>query len=106
MKDMMAVKSFRYASRALQPGDTFSAKDRDARLLVAVKKAVAAPVAAEPEDAEAASDGASAAGDELDALRGQYKVLFGKAAYHGWDEAALREKIAAFETDVASREEN
>ncbi|MEY9098881.1 hypothetical protein ABIA24_001790 [Sinorhizobium fredii] len=96
MKDLMAVKSFRYASRALQPGDTFSAKDRDARLLVAVKKAVEAPATA----GEASSDPATPPPSqlepvELDALRVRYKELFGKAAYYGWDAATLGEKIAA-----------
>lgn len=40
--------------------------------------------------AEAAADDA----DELAELRAEYQEVVGKRAYHGWDENALREKIA------------
>lgn len=32
--------------------------------------------------------------DELATLRAQYQEVVGKRPYHGWDAAALREKIA------------
>lgn len=38
-KDMIATKAFTYATRRLQPGEPFSASDRDGRLLFAAKKA-------------------------------------------------------------------
>lgn len=38
-KDMIATASFRYQTRRLRPGDPFQASDRDARVLVGVKKA-------------------------------------------------------------------
>lgn len=31
--------------------------------------------------------------DELTALRAEYKAKMGKQAYHGWDEATIREKM-------------
>jgi hypothetical protein len=37
--DLIATKSFRYAGKALQPGTSFQARNRDGRLLVAIKKA-------------------------------------------------------------------
>lgn len=39
MPRLVAKKPFRYASRALQPGEEFEASARDARLLKAVKRA-------------------------------------------------------------------
>ncbi|WP_277969299.1 hypothetical protein [Sphingomonas echinoides] len=32
--------------------------------------------------------------DDLEQLRAEYQVSVGKKPYHGWDAAALREKIA------------
>jgi hypothetical protein len=34
-------------------------------------------------------------GDDLPALRAEYKAKLGKAPFNGWDAATLREKIAA-----------
>lgn len=42
----------------------------------------------------AAATEAAEAEDELSDLRAQYQEAVGKRAYHGWDAAALREKIA------------
>jgi hypothetical protein len=41
--DLIATKSFRYAGRALQPGSSFRARNRDGRILVAIKKAMPFP---------------------------------------------------------------
>lgn len=38
---------------------------------------------------------ADGAGDDLSALRDEYRRTFGKQPFYGWDAAALREKIAA-----------
>lgn len=49
---------------------------------------------------EAAKTGASddAGGDELQAARAEYETVLGKKPFHGWDAAALREKIEAAKT--------
>lgn len=39
MRRMVATKQFSYATRRLHPGDEFDARPRDARLLIAIKKA-------------------------------------------------------------------
>lgn len=39
---LVATKSLSYNTRRLQPGDQFEASDKDAKLLVGIKKAVAA----------------------------------------------------------------
>lgn len=42
-KKIVASKSMRYGTRMLQAGDTFDAKERDARLLIAIGRAKLAP---------------------------------------------------------------
>jgi hypothetical protein len=43
MPDLIATKSLRYATRRLMAGDEFTANARDARVLIAIKKATAKP---------------------------------------------------------------
>lgn len=95
MTDLVAVKPFRYATRALRPGDDFVAKSRqDARVLVAIGKARRAAV---PIEAPVTGDPAPDRGN-LDALRAKYQAIFGKRPFMGWDADAIQEKIAGAET--------
>lgn len=86
MRDLIATKGMRYGTRRLQAEDAFSAKSRDARLLVAIGKARYATTDAVAHDASQ--------GDDLTELRATYQEKVGKRAYHGWDADTLRAKIA------------
>ncbi len=63
MPDLIALKSMSYATRRLQAGDTFPASRRDARVLVAIRKAEYVTADAVPEEPEPVTDAAS---DPLD----------------------------------------
>ncbi len=118
MVRMQARKRFPYKGRRIKKGEFFFAKDKDARVLRALKRAANAPegseVAAAPpvasENAEAASaapaaaDGEAAGSSEspdLAALRDEYFQLAGKRAYHAWDAATVRAKIEALKAPSA-----
>lgn len=48
IRELIATRSMTYATRRLQAGDGFTAKsDRDAKLLIAIKKASPAPAKSE-----------------------------------------------------------
>lgn len=83
-KDMIAARPMTYATRRLVAGDAFTAPRRDADLLQRLGRA-----------SEAAAVGREAKNDAvLTKLRDQYQVKFGKKAFHGWDAAALTEKLS------------
>jgi len=87
MVQLTARKSMAYANRRLSAGDSFTANRRDARILVAIGKALGDGVEAPaPKRAPAPSD--------LQTLREQYQAKFGKRPFNGWTEAQLREKLA------------
>lgn len=117
MQRLIATKSMRYATRRLQAGDVFEAKPRDARLLIAVKKARAerAPGKIAPPPAELVKKAAKrdpfdhdnngapggstsgGSGEDMTALRKEYTEKMGKRAFPGWDAAELRRRMAAAE---------
>lgn len=68
MRKLIARKPFRYASRALRPGEEFEASERDARLLKAVKRAedYVEPEALRDEQREALRVRAEGLGIEVD----------------------------------------
>lgn len=122
---LLALKSLRYATRRLLPGDSFEAKDRDAKLLIAIKKAEAqverVPGRIDPPPADLLAqvegqartqgehkdaldhDGDGRKGgsvkqpdsEEISALRAAYQQRFGKKPFAGWDVESLKEKLAA-----------
>ncbi len=85
MVDLIATKSMTYATRRLKADVQFSARPRDARLLVAIGKARYADTAAIAAESDE---------DELTTLRAAYQDKTGKRPFHGWDADALRAKIA------------
>lgn len=110
MTDMIAIRPFRYATRALRAGDGFIAKGRrDARILVAIGKARVKrdPGKIEPPPAglaklirrkhlEYPSNVTKAQikkVPEISALRAEYQAATGKRAFHGWSADQLRAKI-------------
>ena len=95
MKNLVAKAHFSYATRRLVPGEPFQAKDRDARVLTAIGRA---EYAREPGRIASPSQSlvAKAGGTEMKALRAEYERKMGKKPFTGWNEAQLREKMAAF----------
>lgn len=87
MRDLIATKPGRYGTRRLQANDTFQARPRDARLLVAIGKAQYAPQCPAKQV------------DDIGKLRIAYENAFGKRPFMGWDADTLREKIAAGPAD-------
>lgn len=88
MRNLVATRSLTYATRRLKAGDYFTARsDKDARILVAIRKARSAP-AREP---------GSVVESDLAALRSEYEAAIGKRPFMGWDAEKLREKLAEFE---------
>lgn len=81
MGDLIAKRSFKYATRQLVAGEVFQAKSlRDERLLIAIKRAE------RPNNPPPAAD-------DLSAIRKEYVAKFGKRPFNGWNEAVLRSKI-------------
>ncbi|MBO9589541.1 hypothetical protein [Devosia sp.] len=114
MRDLIATKSMTYATRRLLPGDEFQANNRDARTLVAIKKAkekripgqVDAPPATVAQkvkktnpmdhDKDGAAGGSRAPEGDKDALnrlRADYAEVLGKRPFSGWDVAELQRRI-------------
>lgn len=83
---LIALKSMRYATRDLRAGDAFEANRRDARVLIAARRAKA--------EQEAPAAPAPAPVSEIAALRQEYQAKFGKRPFMGWDEDDLRAKLA------------
>lgn len=99
-----ALKNMTYATRRLVAGDTIDVPRRYGRILVAVKKAVEvkdrekstlpAPPARIMQKLSSNTPSLDDEQDERPALRAQYKEVYGKAPFMGWDADILREKIA------------
>ena len=84
MPNLIAKKSFSYATRMLRAGDAFSAGRRDAKILVAIGKAKL--------DDTPKSD--------LVALRDEYQSITGSKADGRWGAVALQERIDAAKSVV------
>lgn len=100
MSPLIAARPLTYATRRLQAGDVFEAPERDARVLVAIRKAkrpdpVAAPADIPPAPPASVDDEAHH-GDEsdLDALRAEAEAL-GVEVDRRWKQARLAKEIAA-----------
>lgn len=89
-KKMTATGPLRYGTRMLQAGDAVTLSGPQARLYEALGK-VEPPQRAKKRPAPAPR----AAGDDLSALRAEYKAKLGKNPFNGWAADTLREKIAA-----------
>lgn len=79
--DLIATKKLRYAGSNLQPGQPFTASNRDGKLLVGIKKAKEAPAP-------------SSRDDDLASLRAAAHRL-GISVDMRWGTRRLREEIAA-----------
>lgn len=97
MQKLRATKEFRYSTRRLLPGDVFEASSRDARLLLAVRKAevVREPAIVPPPPPEvAAKIAAVVLPPDLNVLRAEYEAVIGRKPFTGWGAEVLRNKIA------------
>jgi len=98
MQRLRATKPLHYNTRRLVAGDEFEASDKDARLLIAIRKAEAVrmPTHVPPPPPAVAAKIAEvvAPPDDMGKLRAEYEAVFGKRPFLGWSGAILREKIA------------
>ncbi len=100
-----------YATRRLKPGDSFVASDRDARILIRMKRArenretavipppppeLSAKFAKFDADGDGSPGGCKAPDhtEELKALRAAYFAKFNKRPFMGWNAESLAAKIA------------
>lgn len=110
MKNLIATTSFRYGTRRLMAGDEFEAKPRDARLLLAIKKAeepkargaLAAP-AKKPKAAKVDDEVEDT--DDVRSLRQEYAALTGKNPSMRTSAVVLRERIEQAKEEAAARKE-
>lgn len=89
-RPMINVSLQRYGTRMLTAGDAFEASRRDARVLVALKKAQYAGDSDADGDAEPATEA-----EILSALRAEYQGKFGKRPFNGWNAEEIKAKLAA-----------
>lgn len=89
MDDLIATKSLIYNTRRLSAGDVFQARPRDAKLLIAIKKAKTAGV-----KVQSVAPSAHVPVSDASTLRAEYARKFGKKPYMGWDAATLQAKLA------------
>lgn len=97
---LIAAKPMRYGTRRLVAGEDFEAKERDANLLVRLKRATPwerakADIPPIPKALKAAvTPQPEGEVDERAALRAEYQEKFGKRAFPGWSADELRAKLA------------
>jgi hypothetical protein len=84
MPELIASRTQRYATRMLKAGDPFSASNRDARLLVALKRASPAPRERSMEELQAEAEGP---GIHVDKRWGRTRLLDEIAAKKSADAA-------------------
>ncbi|QMV00156.1 hypothetical protein GHV40_01035 [Devosia sp. D6-9] len=94
-KELIATQGMTYATRRLRPGQTFQASDRDADLLIRIKRArkvspLDAPPAALAEKVAQQVDPDA----EMKALRTKYLDVFGKRPGPKWGPDELSCRIA------------
>jgi hypothetical protein len=85
MHKMISQSHMSYGTRRLRPGDEF--------VVVSPRHAVALSAIGRAREVKEPPPVPSH--DEITMLRAEYQRRFGKRPYMGWDEAQLREKIAA-----------
>jgi hypothetical protein len=119
MPKLIATKALTYATRRLLPGDEFVARNRDARVLVAIRKAKPGEgvVIDDPKkksakrrhpldhDANGKKGGSKVADGDKEALatlRATYKEVVGKNAFNGWDATELQKRIGDHKAGASS----
>lgn len=105
---LIANKAMTYGTRHLEAGEPFEAIRRDARVLIAQKRAKeftgdylkpeAAP-AAPPAPPSSPSVGRSS---EIADVRAQYEAVTGRKPFNGWDLDTLQDRIKAHQAEAAA----
>ena len=85
------TRTGRYGTRMLTAGEPVLVSGPMAREMLALGRATEVA----PEGNRAQQGPAKPAGEDLAALRDEYREKLGKNPFNGWDAATLREKIAA-----------
>jgi len=86
MPTYITTRNMTYDTRRLKAGDEFRTNARDGDLLVRLGRAKVVP--------ESLAQQSKPVADPLVIARADYEAALGKRAFHGWDEAELRRKIA------------
>jgi hypothetical protein len=106
MPTFIANRNMTYNTRRLKAGDQLSLSRRDGDLLVRLGRVTQMPDALAqsalvkptapvmPPVPVAAATPVQPAADTLATARADYEAAVGKRAFHGWDEAELRRRIA------------
>lgn len=90
MRNLIATKPLVYATRRLKAGEGFIARSsRDARVLVAIGKAVPGIADAVQMESDEQEDDVV-----LPTLRAEYEAIVGKRPFMGWDAEQLTKRIA------------
>ena len=96
---LVATKSMTYNTRRLLPGDVFEARERDARILIGIRKAQASsspPIPLRGPSQEATPVEDPGADDDMEALRSQAESL-GIEVDRRWGVKRLRAEISRAE---------
>lgn len=108
MKNLIAVRPLRYATRQLRAGEHFSTKtERDARILIATGRAkldearakahLPPPPVEIVEKVRSAVVSKPTSPETMEELRARYHEVFGKRPFMGWDAETLKRKIVEHE---------
>lgn len=89
MVAIIAAREVRYAGKTYRPGETFEATEKDAKLLVAIKKATTGAPGSAVDLPPAALEG------DARHLRETYQTVVGKPPFSGWAPEELRGRIEA-----------
>lgn len=99
---MKALKGFKYAEEQVKAGDVFLARKKDVKVLEVIRRAktvandvdIAEKPAEKPAEGFPAVESVDIQDMDKDALREEYKRVFGKAAHGRTSEETLREELA------------
>lgn len=99
-REVIATRTGRYGTRMLTAGEPVLVSGPMAREMIALGRATEKPVRARRPQLDHDNNGreggsAAPTGEDLPALRAEYREKLGKNPFNGWDAATLREKIAA-----------
>lgn len=93
MPTYITTRNMTYDTRRLKAGDEFQVSKRDGDLLVKLGRAKVVPESL-AQSAQPTPQQSKPVADPLVIARADYEAALGKRAFHGWDEAELRRKIA------------
>ena len=92
-RTVYATESGRYGTRMLTAGEPLYLSGPAARAILALGRAT--NTAPRTKRVQAVAPELSGSGDDLAALRAEYREKLGKNPFNGWNADTLREKIAA-----------